>query len=153
MLTPVPAAAVSPESDPADVERRAAALALVAQDHRRLAVRWEALIMAIEVEDDAAIVRDCIVSLISCARDHFVNEEWAMRTLAAPEYLTHKAEHVRLLRDAGDMLKNFDAAFTPADWTAVAAFFRHWICSHHSRWDDALFARLPVPTGGAAPAA
>lgn len=153
MLTPVPAAAVSPESDPADNERRVAALTLVAQDHRRLAARWEALIVAVEVEDDPAIVRDCIVSLISCARDHFVNEEWAMRTVAAPEYLTHKAEHVRLLRDAADMLKNFDTAFTPTDWTAVAAFFRHWICSHHRRWDDALLARLSGPGGGTAPAA
>lgn len=64
----------------------------------------------------------CAVSEISDSEvGACVNEEWAMRTVGAPDYLTHKAEHVRLLRDAADMLKNFDTAFTPKDWTAVAA--------------------------------
>lgn len=122
--------------------QRAAALALVAQDHRRLAASCEALSYAIESGRDRAIVRECIVGLIVCARDHFANEEWAMRAVDAPDYLSHKAEHIRLLRDASDMLENFDVAFTPADWTAVAAFYRHWLRAHHRRYDTALFARL-----------
>jgi len=129
-------------ADPADVELRAAALALVTQDHRRLATRWEALVVAIDAKSDAVIVRECIVGLIGCARDHFVSEEWAMRAIGAPDYLTHKSEHARLLRDACDMLRNFDTAFPREDWPALAAFFRHWLRSHHSRFDAALFTRL-----------
>lgn len=128
--------------DIADVELRAAALALVTQDHNRLAVRWEALVVAIDAGSDAVLVRECIVGLIGCARDHFVLEEWAMRAIGARDYLTHKAEHARLLRDACDMLRNFDTAFSRDDWPALAAFFRHWLRSHHSRFDAALFTRL-----------
>lgn len=145
--------AAKPKAGSATIERRSAALALVAQDHRRLADRWEALVVAIEAGGDATTVRECIVGLIDAARDHFVNEEWAMRTVAAPDYLTHKAEHVRLLRDAADMLKNFDTAFTPDDWMAVAAFFRHWLRAHHRRWDDVLFAGLRGRADNRAPAA
>lgn len=148
--SPAPAA---PEQDPVETDRQAAALALVVQDHRRLALRWDALTIAIEAGSGASIVRECIVGLIDCARDHFVNEEWAMRTVGATDYLTHKAEHVRLLRDAADMLKNFDTAFTSDDWAALAVFFRHWLQAHHCRFDDRLFARLCAHTDGVAPAA
>ncbi|MDZ3837093.1 MAG: hemerythrin domain-containing protein [Rhodospirillales bacterium] len=126
----------------AEDERRAAALALVAQDHRRLASRCAAIVSAIEGGGDALTVRECIVGLIEAAREHFVGEEWAMRTVGWPEYPAHKAEHARLLRDACDMLKNFDVAFTTADWPALATYFRHWLASHHSRCDDPLLASL-----------
>lgn len=153
MTLPPTASAVPPAQESVDADRRAAALALVAQDHRRLAARWEALVFAIEAGSDAGLVRECIVGLIDCARDHFVGEEWAMRTIAAPDYLSHKAEHVRLLRDAYDMLRNFDTAFPREDWPALAAFFRHWLRAHHSRCDAALFARLARGSDRAAPAA
>src|SRR5512134_1571643 len=105
-------AAVTDELACADEEWRAAALALLAQDHRILATRWAAIAVAIEAGAEPGSVRECIVGLIEAAREHFVNEEWAMRTVGWPDYLAHKAEHARLLRDACDMLKNFDVAFT-----------------------------------------
>lgn len=123
-------------------ERRAAALALVARDHGRLAERVKALPGAIEAGAGQAIIRERIEDLIAAAREHFVDEEWAMRTIGAPDYQAHKAEHGRLLRDAADMLKNFDTAFGPADWPAVAAYFRHWVASHDARFDGLLSARL-----------
>lgn len=126
----------------AEDERRAAALALVAQDHRRLATRCAAIVSAIEGGGDVATVRECIVGLIEAAREHFAGEEWAMRTVDWPEYPGHKAEHARLLRDACDMLKNFDVAFTTGDWPALATYFRHWLASHHSRCDEPLLASL-----------
>lgn len=137
----------------AEDERPAAALALIAQDHRRLASRLAAMVVAMEAGADAATVRECIVGLIEGAREHFVGEEWGMRAIGWPNYLAHKAEHARLLRDACDMLKNFDVAFTSEDWPAVAAYFRHWLAAHHRRYDDALLAALSARGGGAAPAA
>lgn len=134
-------------------ERRAAALALVAQDHRRLAESSKALVTAIGAGAGRAIIRECIESLIAAAREHFVNEEWAMRTINASDYLAHKAEHGRLLRDAADMLKNFDTAFGPDDWSAVATYFRHWIGSHNQRYDNRLVARLNASEGAEPPAA
>lgn len=146
-------AAAHDEVTAAEGERRAAALALVAQDHRRLANRCAAIVTAMEGGGDVASVRECIVGLIEAAREHFVGEEWAMRTVGWPEYLAHKAEHARLLRDACDMLKNFDVAFTPAEWPALAAYFRHWLASHHSRYDDPLLASLSGREKRSSPAA
>lgn len=147
MAAEKPISPASPEAHadlaPDDEDRRAAALALVGQDHRRLATRWVAIVIAIESGGDAASVREGIVGLIDAAREHFVGEEWAMRTIGWPDYLAHKAEHARLLRDACDMLKNFDNAFTPEDWPALATYFRHWLARHHRRrFDDALLASL-----------
>lgn len=108
---------------------------LVEQDHRILVGRWEALVTALERAADRAIVRDCIEGLISCARDHFRNEEWAMREIAFPGYLKHKTDHQRLLKEADDMLVNFDTAFSEQDWTALATYFRHWISRHNADHD------------------
>lgn len=146
-------AAAHDEVPAAEDERRAAALALVAQDHRRLATRCAAIASAIDGGGDAATVRECIVGLIEAAREHFVAEEWAMRTVGWPDYLAHKAEHARLLRDACDMLKNFDVAFTPAEWPALATYFRHWLASHHGRYDDPLLASLSGRGDRSSPAA
>lgn len=137
-----------PDDALVDDDRRAAALALVAQDHRSLATRWAAIVIAIEAGGDAASVREGIVGLIEAAREHFVNEEWAMRTIGWPDYLAHKAEHACLLRDAADMLKNFDSAFMPQDWPPLATYFRHWLASHHRRHDDALLTSLSGGEGG-----
>lgn len=144
---------VSADAVAVDDARRAAALAVVAEDHGRLASRWVALAAAIEAGVGAAGVREAIVDLIEAARGHFVTEEWAMRTVRWPDYLTHKAEHARLLRDACDMLKNFDVAFTPAEWPALAAYFRHWLASHHVRYDDPLLASLSRREKRSSPAA
>lgn len=133
---------VSADAVAVDDARCAAALAVVAEDHGRLASRWVALAAAIEAGAGAAAVREAIVDLIEAARGHFVTEEWAMRTVRWPDYLAHKTEHARLLRDACDMLKNFDVAFAAEDWPALATYFRHWLATHHRRHDDALLASL-----------
>ena len=153
MVVNSPRAVAPPAAVGAAAERRAAALVLVVQDHRRLAERAKALVVAIDAGAGQAMIRECIEGLIAAAREHFVNEEWAMRTIGASEYLAHKAEHVRLLRDAADMLKNFDTAFGPEDWSAVAAYFRHWIGSHQQRYDDGLVARLRGGDDPGSPAA
>lgn len=136
-----------------NAERRAAARALLGQDHRRLAERAGGLAVAIEAGAGRAMTRECIEGVIAAARDHFVNEEWAMRTINAPDYQAHKAEHGRLLRDAADMLKNFDTAFGPGDWPALASYFRHWIGAHYRRYDDALLTRLRSGGDAGPPAA
>jgi hemerythrin-like metal-binding protein len=111
---------------------------LVERDHKILMERWKALTMALENSGDRGLVRDCIRGLIACAREHFRNEEWAMREIAFPGYLKHQADHARLLKEAEDMLRNFDGAFQHEDWPALAAFFRHWISRHHDKHDKAL---------------
>lgn len=113
-------------------------ITLVERDHRILVSRWRALTKALEQSADRGIVRDCIRGLIACAREHFHNEEWAMREVSYPDYLKHEMDHKRLLKEADDMLRNFDSVFLNEDWPALAAFFRHWISRHHDKHDKAL---------------
>lgn len=111
---------------------------LVERDHKVLVSRWRALTTALERSGDRDHVRDCIRGLIACAREHFGNEEWAMRETSYPDYLKHKMDHARLLKEADDMLRNFDSAFEHNDWSALAVYFRHWISRHNDKYDKAL---------------
>lgn len=111
---------------------------LVERDHKILMTRWRTLTTALQRSSDRGHVRECIRGLIACAREHFRNEEWAMRQIAYPHYLKHKLDHTRLLNEADDMLRNFDTAFSRADWPALAAYFRHWISRHNDRHDKML---------------
>ncbi len=114
------------------------AIMLLERDHKVMAARWDALSRALDRAADRRAVRDCIQGLIHCAQEHFQNEEWAMRELAFPDYVKHKAEHRRLLDEADDMLRNFDITFNEGDWSALGVYFRHWLSSHHKRFDNSL---------------
>jgi len=111
---------------------------LVERDHKVLVDRWRTLTTALRESANRDHVRECIRGLIACAREHFRNEEWAMREIGYPHYLKHKLEHTRLLNEVDDMLRNFDTAFSHEDWPALAAYFRHWISSHNDRHDKVL---------------
>ncbi len=111
---------------------------LVERDHKILMNRWRTLTTALQRSTDRGHVRECIRGLIACAREHFRNEEWAMRVTACPGYLKHKRDHARLLNEAEDMLRNFDTAFSRTDWPALAAYFRHWISRHNEKYDKML---------------
>lgn len=115
---------------------------LVERDHRVMVSRWRALTDALDQSADHAHVRDAIRGLIACAREHFRNEEWAMRQTSYADYLNHKMDHTRLLKEAEDMLRNFDDAFGPSDWSALSAYYRHWLSRHNERYDKALHAHV-----------
>ncbi len=124
---------------------------LVERDHKVMMSRWRALTKALDRSADRGHVRDSIRGLIACAREHFRNEEWAMRETSYPEYLAHKMDHTRLLKEAEDMLRNFDDAFEHADWAALSAYYRHWISRHNEVHDQALYAFVRKVKAGATP--
>lgn len=124
---------------------------LVERDHKILVNRWRALTTALEKSSDRGHVRDCIRGLIACAREHFRNEEWAMRETSYPDYLKHKMDHTRLLEEADDMLRNFDDAFEYEDWVALSTYYRHWISRHNDKHDKALHGFVRQLRAGAEP--
>lgn len=124
---------------------------LVERDHKVLVSRWRALARALDQSADRAHVRDSIRGLIACAREHFRNEEWAMRETSYPDYLAHKMDHTRLIKEAEDMLRNFDSAFEHEDWSALSSYYRHWISRHNDKHDKALHSFVRKLKAGATP--
>lgn len=89
-----------------------------------------------------------VEALVQDARDHFFNEERAMRAFAFPDYERHRRDHKRLLDDAERRIRAMRMA-NAADRVGMARFLRGWLEAHAADTDARLAAFLDSEKGAA----
>jgi hemerythrin len=106
--------------------------------HRELVDLHNRIVSASEQEVSVSRVRERIRTFLLYARWHFHEEEEYMRRIRYPGYVDHKADHNRLLDDAGDFVTSLGAALTREDGPAIVSYFNFWLTRHMTEKDRAL---------------
>ena len=79
--------------------------------------------------------------LVDFTKTHFVHEETLMRKTAYPQFIPHKIEHDRLMKQLEDFRKRFDAGQITLSIDNIV-FLRTWLCDHIVKVDTHLGAWL-----------
>ena len=79
--------------------------------------------------------------LVDFTKTHFVHEETLMRKTAYPQFIPHKIEHDRLMKQLEDFRKRFDAGQITLSLDNIV-FLRTWLCDHIVKIDAHLGAWL-----------
>ena len=100
------------------------------EEHKELFRLYNAVVNALVAGHELPTVRESIRNFVERARKHFAAEEQFMRDIRYPRYVSHKAEHDKLLMDAEDFLESIGSALLEADCPAVAKYLRFWMLRH-----------------------
>lgn len=76
-------------------------------------------------------------NLVDFTKTHFIHEETLMRKTAYPQFIPHKIEHDRLLRQLEDFQKRYAAGQVGLSNDSVV-FLRTWLCDHITSVDNHL---------------
>jgi hemerythrin-like metal-binding protein len=106
--------------------------------HRELVDLYNRIAWACENDRRVENVRERIRTFLTYARWHFDQEEAFMHRLRYPGYVDHKADHQRLLQDAGDFVESFGGALGSDDSAAIASYFKYWLTRHMAGQDGHL---------------
>ena len=106
--------------------------------HRELMDLYNRIVWACEHDTTVSNLRERIRTFLMYARWHFGEEEEHMRRNRYPGYVDHKADHKRLLEDAGDFVESFGGALGREDGPAIASYFEFWLTRHLAGWDAQL---------------
>ena len=98
--------------------------------HRELMDLYNRIVWACEHDTTVSNLRERIRTFLMYARWHFGEEEEHMRRNRYPSYVDHKADHKRLLEDAGDFVESFGGALSREDGPAIASYFEFWLTRH-----------------------
>lgn len=93
--------------------------------HRELLDLYNRIVWACQNDGGVETVRERIRTFLTYARWHFGEEETVMCRLRYPGYMDHKADHLRLLQDAGDFVESFGEALGFEDSPAIASYFKY----------------------------
>jgi hemerythrin len=107
-------------------------------DHRELVVHYQALVGALNNGLDRSMFKERFRSFLTHVAHHFANEERMMIDLGYTDYLDHKAEHDKLLRDAHDFLWSIVTRFERHDCSALAKYLKYWLIDHIEKNDRKL---------------
>ncbi len=110
---------------------------LLDTDHKRLIELVNKLHDASEQGQNAAALLAIIDALIDYSKTHFIHEETLMRKTAYPQFIPHKIEHDRLIRQIEDMRKRFAAGQIGLSKDTIV-FIRTWLCDHIVKIDKHL---------------
>jgi hemerythrin len=116
--------------------------------HKELVDLYNRIVSACERDASISSVRERIRSFLMYARWHFGEEEEHMRRIRYPGYVDHKADHKRLLDDAGDFVESFGGAPSGEDGPAIISFFQFWLTRHLAGKDAQLRDFLNNADGG-----
>ncbi|MGE4351698.1 MAG: bacteriohemerythrin [Bdellovibrionales bacterium] len=114
---------------------------LMDTDHKRLMDLINKLYDANGQEGSHAAVESAIVQLIEATKLHFVHEETLMRKTAYPQFIPHKIEHDRLVKQLEDFQKRYAAGQVGLSPESVL-FLRTWLFDHIKSVDVPLGAWL-----------
>ena len=98
------------------------------EDHRQLAKLLTRLHTALIEKRDRAMAADLMGLVITETRAHFNREELALEEAGYPALEGHIIEHQRLLMEAGDLLRQFNAGAISA--MAFPTFIKNWLVVH-----------------------
>lgn len=110
---------------------------LLDTDHKRLIELVNKLHDASEQGQGSASLLAVIDALIDYSKTHFIHEETLMRKTAYPQFIPHKIEHDRLIRQIEDMRKRFAAGQIGLSRDTIV-FIRTWLCDHIIKVDRSL---------------
>ena len=119
-------------------DRLATGVGAVDAGHRELVDLHNRIVGACEREVSVSGMRERTRTFLMYARWHFHEEEEYMRRIRYPDYVDHKADHKRLLDDAGDFVASLGTALTREDCPAIASYFSFWLTRHMTEKDRAL---------------
>ncbi|MDD3181976.1 MAG: bacteriohemerythrin [Alphaproteobacteria bacterium] len=110
---------------------------LLDADHKRLIDVINKLYDASQKGSNHAGVETAMEQLLSLTKTHFIHEETLMRKSAYPQFIPHKIEHDRLIKQLEDFQKRYAAGQVGLSNESVA-FLRTWLCEHITSVDVSL---------------
>jgi hemerythrin-like metal-binding protein len=105
-------------------------------EHRLQVSLVNALEEVLRQGQDRALADRTLQQLFDFTSVHFHSEELMMRLYAYPQLDAHAAAHARLLEQAGDLRRRFEANDTSGALEVVAEL-RGWIVNHVKSMDQA----------------
>ena len=103
-------------------------------DHIKLFSLINAFHKALDEGRGQQLTGRALDSLITYCKVHFQREESEMLRIGYPNYLAHKLEHEKFMRDIDQLKKNFDegATLNPA---YLGRMLSDWLCNHITNVD------------------
>lgn len=114
---------------------------LLDTDHKRLIEHINKLFEASQEGANHALAESAMYSLVEATKTHFTHEETLMRKTAYPQFIPHKIEHDRLIKQLEDFQKRYAAGQVGLSRDSVV-FLRTWLCDHIIKVDVNLGAWL-----------
>jgi len=102
---------------------------LLDTDHKRLIDLINKLHDASLDTTDPAAGQNALNQLVDATRTHFVHEETLMRKTAYPQFIPHKIEHDRLMKQIEDFRKRLISGQVGLSQDTIV-FVRTWFCDH-----------------------
>lgn len=102
---------------------------LLDADHRRFIEFLNKLYDASHEGHDHQAAVAAMNMLVDFTKTHFIHEETLMRKTAYPQFIPHKIEHDRLLKQIEDFRQRYAAGQVGLSRDTVV-FLRGWLCDH-----------------------
>lgn len=97
--------------------------------HQQLVAMVNQLHQAIKDGQGADLLDQILVSLLEYTRVHFTAEEVLMEQYSYPEYLRHKKEHIDLVSQVEEVVRQFNAGKTLQPINLMQ-FLVNWLTNH-----------------------
>jgi len=110
---------------------------LLDADHKRLIELINKLHDASLHVENPASAQEAISLLVDFAKTHFIHEETLMRKTAYPQFIPHRIEHDRLIKQIEDFRKRHAAGQIGLSQDTLLSL-RTWLCDHISKVDTPL---------------
>lgn len=111
------------------VESMSVGSRLLDADHKRLIDLINRLHDAGGQSSDNTAALAALGALVDYTKTHFTHEETLMRKTAYPQFIPHKIEHDRLMKQIEDFRGRFTAGQVGLSQDTVV-FLRTWLCDH-----------------------
>lgn len=112
-------------------------------DHKLLISTVARLHEAMRTGQGKDVVGTILDDLVRYTEDHFEREEGFMRAIDYPDYLSHKAEHTRLVKEVKDVQARFKSGSITIT-VSVSNFLADWLRNHIMGLDKKLANAIAV---------
>ncbi len=99
------------------------------QQHKKLLSLINQLQTAVDYSTGEEFEREALDELVAYTKDHFSYEEGLMEKNAYPDFVAHKAQHVKMIRKVEDVLAEYDKDRETAMSNALD-FLKSWLITH-----------------------
>lgn len=115
--------------------------AFIDGDHQKLVAMVNSFHDAMEQGRGRDVIGNVLSNLVIYTKEHFGREEAQMQRIQYPQYLAHKLEHDKLMREVMELQSGFLSGNTMMTVT-VSRFLRDWLLIHIKQTDQLLAAAL-----------
>ncbi|MET0028252.1 MAG: bacteriohemerythrin [Candidatus Thiodiazotropha sp.] len=119
-------------------------LEAIDDQHVHLAGQLNVIAAAMEESGDEVDVLGLVGQLLEETRQHFSDEESVMRDHEYPELIEHHREHIMLLAELQEFLRDVDEGVRQFDYEALVSL-KHWLINHVIDSDMAFARYLNKP--------